>query len=185
MKLILASASPRRKELIGKIEDLQVEIVPSKAEEITAFSDPFDCAKSLAELKATTVFAERGGTVLGADTIVVMDGIVMGKPRNKIEAKEMLMKLCGRTHEVITGLCIVNDEKKIVDAEVSFVTFDNYNEQLICDYISSGAPFDKAGGYGIQDEALKPIIKDVKGDLSNVIGLPVKKVEQLLKQFRR
>ena len=184
MRLILASASPRRKELIKKL-DLEVEIVPSGAEEKTNCLEPRSYAMALASIKAQEVFDRTGGLVLGADTVVVLDGEILGKPKTATEADEMFSKLCGRTHEVITGLCIIDKDSKVTDAEVSYVTFGEYDDRIIKEYIRSGAPFDKAGGYGIQDEALSPIIKNVKGDLDNIIGLPVKKVEKLLEQFRR
>ncbi|MCH5164434.1 MAG: septum formation protein Maf [Clostridiales bacterium] len=185
MRLILASASPRRKELIKKIDGLQVEIVPSGAEEKTNCTDPISYATALASLKAQEVYNRTGGVVLGADTVVVLDGEILGKPRTAAEADEMFHRLCGRTHEVVTGLCIIGEGHKVTDAEVSYVTFGEYDANIIEAYIGSGAPFDKAGGYGIQDEALSPIVKNVKGDLDNIIGLPVQKVEKLLKQFRR
>ena len=185
MRLILASASPRRRELIKKIDGLEVEICPSQTEERTEQTDPVRYATSLASLKAKDVFNRKGGLVLGADTIVVMGDEILGKPHAREEANEMFVKLCGRTHRVITGLCIVGEDRRMEDAEVSYVTFGDYDGELVGRYIESGAPFDKAGGYGIQDEALRPLIKEVKGDFDNVIGLPVKKVEEMLKQFRR
>lgn len=186
MNLILASASPRRKELIRQIENLHVEIIPSgEDEDVERSSNPIEYAVALAALKATSVLKEHGGVVLGADTIVVLDGEILGKPKTIAEADEMLKKLCGRTHEVITGICIASDEKTITDYEISYVTFGEYNAPIIEAYIMSGAPFDKAGGYGVQDIALGHIITKVEGDINNVIGLPVKKVSELLKQFGR
>ncbi len=186
MKLILASASPRRKELIRQIENLHVEIIPSSKEEVVeSFSDPAEYAVKLASLKAKSVFEEHGGVVLGADTVVVLDGEILGKPRTIAEADKMLKKLCGRTHSVITGICIMSDEKTVTDFEVSHVSFGEYNAPIIEAYIMSGAPFDKAGGYGVQDIALEHMITKVEGDINNVIGLPVKKVGELLKQFGR
>lgn len=185
MNIILASASPRRKELIRRIEGVHAEVIPSDVEEKTPFIDPKQYATSLAQLKAKDVFSRTGGIVLGADTVVVLDGNILLKPHTIAEADEMFHKLCGRTHEVITGLCIINKDKMITCAETSFVTFGEYNGPLIKAYILSGAPFDKAGGYGIQDKAISSIVTKVEGDLDNIIGLPVKKVEELLKQFGR
>ncbi len=185
MNLILASASPRRKELVRKLENVHVKIIPSGEEENIDPSSrtPDEYAVALACLKAKSVFAEHGGVVLGADTIVVLDGEILGKPKTIAEADEMLKKLCGKTHEVITGICIMSDEKTITDSEISRVTFAQYNAPIIEAYIMSGAPFDKAGGYGVQDIALTHMITKVEGDIDNVIGLPVKKVGELLKQF--
>ncbi len=186
MNLILASASPRRKELIRQIENIHVKIIPSGAEEIVEeYSSPVEYAVALAKLKAQNVFDEHGGIVLGADTVVVLDGEILGKPKTIAEADEMLKKLCGKTHEVITGICIVSDDKTVTDFERSYVTFGEYNAPIIEAYIMSGAPFDKAGGYGVQDIALEHMITNVDGDINNVIGLPLKKIEELLKQFGR
>lgn len=184
MKLILASASPRRKELIRHIEDLRVEICPSDIEETADRGDPEKYAVENAHAKAQNVFDRKGGLVLGADTVVVLDGEILEKPHNIAEADDMFKKLCGKTHKVVTGLCIIDETRTITDSEVTYVTFGEYNGPLIQTYIMSGAPFDKAGGYGIQDLSIRPLIVSVDGDFDNVIGLPVKKVEQLLKQFR-
>lgn len=182
MRLILASASPRRKELVRRLS-VHAEICPSTVEEVADRSDPVRYVQDLAALKARDVFDKKGGVVLGADTVVVYDGEILEKPRTIAEADEMFRKLCGRTHKVITGICIVSLDKEIRDFEVTEVTFGEYDEKLISAYILSGAPFDKAGGYGVQDIALKKLITGVNGDFDNVIGLPVKKVEELLKQF--
>ncbi|MBE5731025.1 MAG: septum formation protein Maf [Clostridiales bacterium] len=185
MRLILASASPRRRELIKKIDKLEVEIVPSNVDERSAATDPVAYAKELAYIKATDVFRKTGGLVLGADTVVEVDGTVLGKPKTAIEAEEMLKKLCGKTHRVITGICLACQENVTTYAEISYVTFKEYDSKLVASYIASGSPFDKAGGYGIQDDMIKAMTERVEGDLDNIIGLPVKKVENLLKQYRR
>lgn len=185
MRIVLASASPRRKELIKKIDGLTVEVLPSGVEEKTNATDPIEYVIALASLKAEDVFEKTASITLGADTVVVLDDKILGKPHTAAEAENMFRSLCGRTHRVITGICIVSKDKKVTCAETSYVTFGEYNEPIISSYIESGAPFDKAGGYGIQDDELKAIVIDVNGDFDNVIGLPVKKVEELLKQFGR
>ncbi len=185
MRLILASASPRRKELITKISGITVDVIPSNAEEKTTQTNPARYAMELAQIKARSVFNEHGGVVLGADTVVAVDGEILGKPKNAQDAERMLKKLCGRTHSVITGLCVISENGSACDYEETRVTFAPYDKERIGEYIKSGSPFDKAGGYGIQDEAIKAIALAVDGDLDNVIGLPVKKVEEILKQFRR
>ncbi len=184
MNLILASASPRRKELIRRLP-VHVKVIPSSVEEVADRSDPRAYVVKLASLKAHDVFDKNGGVVLGADTVVVLDGEILEKPRTIAEADEMFKKLCGRTHKVLTGICIVSEDREIVDAEETLVTFGEYDEKLISAYILSGAPFDKAGGYGIQDSAIKKLITKVEGDFDNVIGLPVAKVGELIKQFGR
>lgn len=182
MKITLASASPRRKELIKKIEGLTVEICPSGADENVAERNPEKLASRLAELKAQSVFDERGGIVVGADTIVAVDDRVLGKPKSESEAYEFFRLLCGRTHKVITGVAVISERAKAVDCEVTTVTFAPYDENTVSAYIKTGSPFDKAGGYGIQDEGMKPIVTAVEGDLDNVIGLPVKKLAKILEE---
>lgn len=185
MRLILASASPRRKELIKKIDDLTVEIVPSLADEHTTATSPVEYATDLAELKAKDVFFKRGGVVLGADTVVAVEGKILGKPKDAEQAFEMFRLLCGKTHSVITGICIVSDELTIKDAEISLVTFGEFDYDRVAEYVGTGSPFDKAGGYGIQDEQVKAMVTSIEGDFDNIVGLPTKKIENLLKQFRR
>ena len=184
MNLILASASPRRKELVRRLP-VHTEICPSDVEEKADKTVPEEYVVALAKLKAHDVYEKKGGVVLGADTVVVLDGEILEKPHTIAQADDMFRKLCGRTHTVITGICLIGDGKEVVDVEKTFVTFGDYDEKLVSAYILSGAPFDKAGGYGIQDRAIKSIIKSVDGDFDNVIGLPVKKVEMLLTQFGR
>lgn len=184
MNLILASASPRRKELIRRLS-VHAEVIPSNVKEVADKSDPEAYVTELARLKARNVFTEYGGVVLGADTVVVLDNEILEKPRTIAEADDMFKKLCGKTHRVLTGVCIISKDKEVTDVEQTLVTFGEYDEKSISAYILSGAPFDKAGGYGIQDSAIKNIITKVEGDFDNVIGLPLAKVEELLKQFGR
>lgn len=185
MRLILASASPRRKELIKKIDDLIVEVVPSLADERADATSPVEYAVELAALKAKDVFDKRGGVVLGADTVVAVEGKILGKPKNAEQALEMFRLLCGKTHAVITGICIISQELTIKDADVSLVTFADFDYDKVAQYVSTGSPFDKAGGYGIQDEQVQAMVTHIEGDIDNIVGLPVGKIEKLLKQFRR
>ena len=183
MKITLASASPRRRELIAKIKNLTVEILPSGADEsLVAASSPRELAENLARIKAQSVFNAHGGIVLGADTIVTIDGKVLGKPKTEAEACEFLRLLSGRTHEVITGIAIINKEKTIVKSEVAHVTFRKITECEITDYVSHGSPMDKAGGYGIQDAEVMAFTESVDGDKDNVIGLPVALVKKTLEE---
>ncbi len=182
-KIILASNSPRRKELIGRIKNLQVEIVPSEADE----NADKTCAveekvMNLAYTKALDVFKKRGGIVLGADTLVSAGRQILGKPENKKDALKMFEMLCGKTHQVTTGICFISETKIIKKFEKTYVTFGAFNEELVYNYINTGKPFDKAGGYGIQDEELKPLIAAIDGELSNVIGLPLALTEKTLKE---
>lgn len=183
MIVTLASASPRRRELIKKIPGLEVRIVPSGADENIAVSDPTELVRKLALKKAEAVFARIGGTVIGADTVVVADGRILGKPSSKEEARSFFRLLCGNVHNVITGIAVVNGEKTVTAAEVTKVEFLPYDDLVVEQYVSSGAPFDKAGGYGIQDEAIKPLVGKITGDKDNVVGLPVKLLKETLEEF--
>lgn len=182
--VILASASPRRAELIKKIPWLRATVFPSEAIEFPyAGGDVTEYVCNLAVIKARDVFRKVGGTVIGADTVVYAAGKVLGKPCDKSEAEEMFKLLCGRTHEVITGIAVMDLNKLVTEYEKTYVTFNEYDSEIVGNYINTGAPFDKAGGYGLQDEAISPLVRIVKGDKDNVIGLPVRTLEKTLKEF--
>lgn len=180
MKIILASASPRRVELIKKLGYVQAETRPSGATERTDKKVPEEIVVELAELKATSVKATV--PVLGADTVVSADGRILGKPRTKDEAYDMFRFLCGRTHAVYTGVCITDGKRTVSGYEKTLVRFAPYDEKIVSAYIASGKPFDKAGGYGIQDKELAPILDGIDGDYDNVVGLPVGLVDKLLRE---
>lgn len=182
-KITLASISPRRRELIKSIAGVEPEFSESGAEEKYDESEPVEnIVTHLAEIKAQDVFKKKGGIVLGADTLVSINGRILGKPRNFAEAEQFFKMLCGKTHEVTTGICFMSEEKKIAEYEKTYVTFNAFDGEIVYTYINSGKPFDKAGGYGIQDDELKPLIKSVEGDITNVIGLPVALTEKTLKE---
>ena len=179
MKIILASASPRRKELFAQIFE-KFEIIPATGEERANLSSPpGQIAKQLAAAKCDEVFSSHGGLGIGCDTIVVLDGKVLGKPKDEEDAYNTLKALSGREHSVITGVCVRYKDKRIVDCEVSIVTFNTLSEQFIKDYIKSGSPMDKAGSYGIQD---KGVVKDCKGSFTNVVGMPVELVKKMIEE---
>jgi len=206
MRLILASASPRRAELIKKVaaqfEGLSVSILPSAADErVFAGETPEGYAVRAAKLKAAEVasriFFTCGETrqedgavpdavvVLGCDTVVALDGQIFGKPADAQEAEGMFRALCGKTHDVITGVCLMRGGKnaKSVGAfQKTRVRFGAYNEALVRQYILTDAPFDKAGGYGLQDPELSALIRAVEGETDNVVGLPVRLVTRLLRE---
>ena len=180
MKLLLASASPRRAELVQKL-GIDFEIHPTSAEEVT-LSDAEQTAVANARLKALSVKPE-GCIVLGADTVVSsMDNKPIGKPHSEEEAFAMLRELCGRTHEVITAVYLTDGNKVAEAVEKTLVTFNPFNEDIVRAYIATGKPFDKAGGYGVQDKELADIVAKVTGDYDNVVGLPVKLVDELLRE---
>jgi septum formation protein len=184
-KLILASGSPRRIELL-KMLGCKFEIVPSKIEEkISPRLSPIENVKRLSCLKALDVASKiSDGIVIAADTDVVLNGKILGKPKNKKEAREMLKKLSGKEHQVITGLAVVDAKSKRIlqDIVITVVKFRKFDKNLIEKYIASGEPLDKAGAYGIQGKGAL-LVESIKGDYFNVVGLPLNALNQLLEKF--
>ncbi len=183
-KLLLASQSPRRKELLEQT-GIKLEIIPSDIdEENFSINDPVEYVKTLAFLKAEKVSDENPDSwVLGADTIVVIGNQILGKPESEIHADEMLRLLSNNEHKVFTGFCIMNKKKKtlIKNAVETKVRFKALSSQEIKWYIKTNEPFDKAGGYGIQGVG-SFLVRDIVGSYSNVVGLPVcEVVEELMK----
>ena len=186
MPLILASQSPRRRELLQKA-GIEFEVQPSHIEEVPAPGEkPEDYARRVARDKALKV-AESvgpGSLVLGADTIVSIDGKILEKPGGPAGAVRMLQMLAGRTHSVITGICIVRAPERIEawTSETTFVTFRALDKEEIQSYVASGEPFDKAGGYAIQGLASKFVTR-IEGCYFNVVGLPVPRVYEIMKSL--
>ena len=178
--IILASGSPRRRELLGLIFD-NFEIIPSSADETLAPCTPPDAAvKELALRKAEDIAdIHPCDLVIGADTVVYCDGHILGKPADEEDAKRMLRTLSGKTHSVFTGVCLIKDGKKHIFAEETKVTFYSLSHKEIGDYIQSGEPFDKAGAYGIQGKGAL-LIKKIEGDFFNVVGLPAARLAKEL-----
>ena len=170
---ILASASPRRRELFGLISD-DFRIVPSNAEEtapdgIAAENLP----ERLARLKAGDIAAKYPfDTVIGADTVVILDGRVLGKPENSDDAVRMLTALSGKKHKVITGCAVCKNGACRSFSSVTEVEFYPLDDREISDYVATGEPLDKAGAYGIQGRGAL-FVKSINGDYFNVVGLPV------------
>jgi len=179
---ILASQSPRRKELLSQL-GIRFSILPSRAKERFGKGTPSAQARRLAVEKAEEVVrrlhqrGETKGWVLGADTIVVKSGKLLGKPRNAAEASRMLRLLSGATHEVITGLALLplGLGKPWIAHESTKVSFRRLSEPEIADYVASGEPMDKAGAYGIQGKA-GVFVKRISGDYFNIVGLPMAKL---------
>ncbi|PYO14786.1 MAG: septum formation protein Maf [Candidatus Rokuibacteriota bacterium] len=184
MRLILASQSPRRRELMLRIWG-EFEVVPSEIEEVLDEGPTGDAVAQLALRKARAVAGRVGvGVVLGADTVVVVDGVVLGKPSGPEEARGMLVRLRGRWHEVITGVAVVDagTERGASATAVSRVLMADYSDATVEAYVASGSPFDKAGGYAIQDLG-GALVDGVVGSYTNVIGLPVEATRRLLEDF--
>lgn len=179
--IILASKSPRRSELLALAKIDFIVKVSNQPEEVLDNLSPEQIAKHIALTKAKAVIGDTpNDIIIGADTIVVVDDVILGKPRDKQEAFSMLKRLSGKTHQVITGVAIINGVKIESFTEVTDVTFYPMTDSEIVDYIESEEVFDKAGSYAIQGLACK-YIKEIKGDYYNVMGLPVARLYQYLK----
>jgi septum formation protein len=188
MALVLASASPRRRELL-KNAGIPFIVQPSKIPELPREGEaPQACAERLAREKARDVFRQRPQDfVLGADTIVIVGGQILGKPRDVADAARMLRLLSGRTHQVITGVCLIGPECKgrssleQTRSETTLVTMSELSDEDIQSYVATGEPLDKAGAYAIQGIASRWISR-IEGDYFNVVGLPVSLVYRMLQK---
>lgn len=181
--LILASASPRRAELLRSAGIEFRAVAADISEELQTREDPVSYVKRLAKTKAETIAARfSGDTVLGADTTVVVDGETLGKPRDADDARRMLRRLSARRHEVTTGICVVQDGSSVVEHETTIVTMDVISEAEIERYVSSGEPMDKAGAYAIQGIASRWASR-IEGCYFNVVGLPVPRVHRILRRL--
>ena len=185
MKLILASGSPRRRELLGNL-GLSFDIMIDNSEEEFARDEhPSQTVKRLAMQKALNVAdrADGDAVVIGADTVVSIDGKILGKPKDEAEAEEMLRRLSGRTNTVYTGLALVNRSsgRTVSDFEATDVKFRQLSDDEIKAYVRSGEPMDKAGAYGIQNLGAL-LIEGIDGDYFNVVGLPLCKLGIILER---
>lgn len=190
-RLILASASPRRRELLGHL-GLPFEVIAGQFDEDSISTNgltPAAWVQKLAEAKAAAVAQTIDGSalVLGADTTVILDGEYLNKPRDPDDARQMLRRLSNRTHQVYTGVSLVSVEngavtKRATDYAQTDVTFDAIPDDVIAAYVATGEPLDKAGAYGIQGKALT-FIPRINGDYFNVVGLPLFTLCRQLTQF--
>jgi septum formation protein len=180
--LVLASASPRRAELLRNA-GIRFSVDPADVpEQPFAGEPPIDYAQRLARAKALAVFARHPDeAVLGADTVVVIDEHLLEKPADANDAARMVRLLSGRTHQVITGVCIAARGFERTEAEITQVTFGELSGEEIAAYIKTGEPMDKAGAYGIQGIASR-WATSIQGDYFNVVGLPVARVYRLLRK---
>ncbi len=187
MRVILASASPRRKELLAQIVD-EFEICVSDVDERITESEPAKVVEELSVQKAFAVYSKTEGDVLviGADTVVAMGDNILGKPADKREAFSMLQMLQAKEHCVYTGVTVYlrrdNKEQRMTFSECTGVHFYPMTEVEIQEYISTGEPMDKAGAYGIQGIGGR-FVERISGDYNNVVGLPIARLYQALKEY--
>lgn len=189
-RIVLASGSPRRLELLGNL-GLLFEVIPSNVDEtIPPGVTPGQLVQSLALQKAQGVLAslsaDKDLVVIGADTMVVLDGDLIGKPEDEAEARAMLRRLSGRTHIVFTGVAVLEKRKNVElktfeHVEESFVTFGNLSDAEIAAYVATREPLDKAGAYALQGIGAA-LVDRIEGCYTNIIGLPIPKVVAILRQ---
>lgn len=186
-RVILASGSPRRKELLEQM-GVSFEIITSKCEEVITSTNPEDVVKELSKMKAEDVAKEiqAPAIILGADTVVAHNGRILGKPKDKEDAIQMISSFAGQEHHVYTGVCIIIKEEDGSEEIISFaegtkVVVYPMTEQEILDYVESGECNDKAGSYAIQG-LFAPYIKEIDGDYYNIVGFPIAGIYQRLKE---
>lgn len=185
-RLILASKSPRRKEILEKL-GLEFEIIPSGYKEnLQAKKDPVELAKFLSLNKAKDVANKIKGNaiIIAADTFIVLEGKFLGKPKDDQDAKKMLNFLSGKTHEVITGIALIDTStnQKITDVSITKVTFKSLSSKEIQTYINTGEPLGKAGAYAIQEKGAV-FVSNINGDFFTVMGLPLHLLAEHLKNM--
>lgn len=185
--VILASASPRRKELMKKEICSDFKVIVSDIDEDLSFKnhhEPVDIVKDISLRKCLKVADDNPhDLVIAADTIVVIDNEIIGKPKDKNDAYLILEKLSGREHYVYTGYALKQEDKLIQGIVKSTVLFNELNDDLINRYIASGSPLDKAGAYGLQDNSEFPLVKKTSGSLTNIIGFPTDEIKADLKKY--
>ena len=179
MKFILASKSPRRREILEML-GIDFEVITSDADESSDITDPRQLVEELSLRKGLAVrdaliAAGRDlsdTVIISSDTVVAIDGEILGKPHDEEDARRMLRLYSGRSHEVVSGICLIGAERQGVSHEVTTVTFDEMDEEAVCSYVRVAQPYDKAGAYAIQGLA-SAYITGIDGDYFNIVGLPV------------
>ena len=181
--IILASKSPRRKEILSMLNFPFDVIVSVCDEEFDSLLSIEENIKNVAYQKALSVFKNHNNSiVIGADTVVYLDNEILLKPKDKDDARNMLKKLSGKSHYVISGLCVMNKDKVVKTFTKTVVTFKTMTNEEIEEYINTSEPYDKAGGYAVQGLASK-FIKEINGDYFNVVGLSISTIYDILKEF--
>lgn len=182
--IVLASQSPRRQQLMHRISDAFIVDVSHIDESTSLNMSPVEAVMDIAKRKGLDVqIRHPNDTIISADTIVVIDNMILGKPVDKADANRMLHILSNRTHKVITAFCIFKEEQFYEEYVESEVTFYDLSQSLIDSYIESGSPMDKAGAYGAQDNNDFKIVKSISGSHDNVIGFPVDEIKKALEKF--
>lgn len=177
--LILASASPRRKQLLSTIIK-DFKIVVADIDENIEFDDVYELPVQLSFLKASAIFKDyQNDAIIASDTIVILDKQVLGKPKDNEDAKRILRMLSNKMHQVVTGYTILSKEKVITRKVITDVYFNDLSDELIDQYVATGSPLDKAGAYGIQDEQFA-LVNHIDGSYSNVMGLPLEDLSLFL-----
>lgn len=183
MKLILASASPRRRELMKLITEDFTAVSSDVDETLPQGIMPLEASEYLAAIKAEAIAPEYpDDVVIGCDTTVISENKILGKPHDRAHAEQLLRDLSGKTHTVVTGCAIVSGERKHSFSVYTDVTFRSLPEADILTYISTDEPYDKAGGYGIQGKGAL-LVEKISGDYFNVVGLPVSRLNYELNEF--
>lgn len=180
--LVLASGSPRRRDLLRRL-GLDFRVRPTDADETWPEELEVGPAAEAVALRKAEAAEAPGALVLAADTVVVLDGEVLGKPADADDARQSLRRLSGRTHVVVTGLALRLDDRTATAHETTHVTFAPLSEAEIDAYVRTGSPLDKAGAYGIQDDAGALFVERIEGDYFNVVGLPVRRLYRALRDF--
>ena len=182
--IILGSQSPRRKELLGGLDiKFTTKVIPGLEESYPDTLQGEEIPIYLAEQKADAYTLEDNDLLITADTIVWLDGRVYGKPADETEARKMLRSLSGKTHDVITGVCVRTNKKNVAFASTTKVRFAELTEEEIEHYISKYRPMDKAGSYGVQEWIGYIGVEHIEGSYFNVMGLPIQKLYTVLKEF--
>ena len=184
--IVLGSKSPRRQQLMHRITDDFVVDISDIDESTSLNMSPLEAVQDIAKRKGLDIVKRHPGKiVISADTIVVIDNMILGKPIDEADASRMLNLLSNRTHQVITAYCLLKDNKFLEEYVTSEVTFHKLSQELIDSYIKSGSPMDKAGAYGAQDNNDFLIVKEIKGSRDNVIGFPVDEIKLALEKFKK
>ena len=184
MHFVLASASPRRLALLAQI-GIVADVRPSNFAEIEGLAcSAYDVVRTNAIGKGREVLqtCQKSDVIIAADTVVVLNSKILGKPKDVEEAKAMLLSLSGRTHQVLTGVAIFHNERELIDAVTTAVCFRKLTEAEIEAYVATGEPLDKAGAYGIQGYGAL-LVETIDGCYNNVVGLPLTKLYQMLAEL--